>query len=222
MVGVVAHQRRHVEGGAQPGLAVIEQVAEPLVGLLRRPEPRELPHRPQPAAVHARVHPARERILAGEADRVGRRQVRLGVQRLHRLTGQRRERARPLGRRGIALGPRLEPGSVSLPRLRRHRPSLGGALGADANPPRRLAAATTVVVGGEERLDGRLRGARTRSPIRPLRSRRTLRSRMRAAIGPLAVYRRSIPTRTASDSTPSETRTVKVSPRRAWFSVGPR
>ena len=43
-------------------------VAEPLVGLLRRPEARELPHRPQPPAVHARIHAARERKLARQPD----------------------------------------------------------------------------------------------------------------------------------------------------------
>ena len=65
VVGVVAHQARHVERRRQPGLAVIEQIAEALVGLLRRPEPRELPHRPQPPPIHARVHPARERNSPG-------------------------------------------------------------------------------------------------------------------------------------------------------------
>ena len=33
MVGVEAHQRRHVERGREPGLPVIEQVSEPRVGL---------------------------------------------------------------------------------------------------------------------------------------------------------------------------------------------
>src|SRR5205823_10873999 len=42
-------------------LPVLEQVAEALVRLLRRPEPRELPHRPQPAPVHGLVRAARER-----------------------------------------------------------------------------------------------------------------------------------------------------------------
>ena len=48
-VGVVAHQRRHVERGAQAGLAVVEQVAEALVGLLGGAEAGELAHRPQAA-----------------------------------------------------------------------------------------------------------------------------------------------------------------------------
>ena len=61
VVGVVAHQRRHVERRRQARLAVVEQVAEALVRLLRRPEAGELAHRPQPPAVHRRVHAARER-----------------------------------------------------------------------------------------------------------------------------------------------------------------
>ena len=69
MVGVVAHQRRHVKRRGKPRLAVVEQVAEALVGLLRRPEARELAHRPQPPAIHARVHAARERKLARQPDR---------------------------------------------------------------------------------------------------------------------------------------------------------
>ena len=99
MVGVVAHQRRHVERRREPRLAVVEQVAEALVGLLRRPEARELPHRPQPPAVHARIHAARERELARQPDRrVGiRRQVRLRVQRPDRLPRER-------GERDVALG----------------------------------------------------------------------------------------------------------------------
>ena len=40
--------------------ARVEQKAKALVRLLRRPEPRELPHRPQAPAVHRRVHAARE------------------------------------------------------------------------------------------------------------------------------------------------------------------
>ena len=65
MVGVVAHQRRHVEGGREAGLPVLEQVAEARVRLLGRAEAGELPHRPEPAAVHRRVDAARERIRPG-------------------------------------------------------------------------------------------------------------------------------------------------------------
>ena len=126
-VRVVAHQRRHVERRRQPGLAVVEQVAEALVGLLRGPEAGELAHRPEPAAVHARVHAARERILARQPDPLRIRQVRLGVERPHRLARERRERRAPLRRRGVAL---------AVPALViRQRPLLGGhgpSLGVDS------------------------------------------------------------------------------------------
>ena len=45
VIRVVAHQRRHVESDGEARLAVLEQVAEALVRLLRRAEPRELAHR---------------------------------------------------------------------------------------------------------------------------------------------------------------------------------
>jgi hypothetical protein len=51
--------------------AVVEQVAEALVGLLGGSEACELAHRPQPAAVHRRVDAARERELAGAAEALG-------------------------------------------------------------------------------------------------------------------------------------------------------
>ena len=56
VVGVVPHQRRHVERRREAGLAVVEQVAEALVGLLGGAEAGELAHRPQPPAVHRGVH----------------------------------------------------------------------------------------------------------------------------------------------------------------------
>ena len=68
VVGVVAHQRRHVEGRREAGLAVLEQVAEALVRLLGRAEAGELAHRPELPAVHRRVDAARERVHAGVAE----------------------------------------------------------------------------------------------------------------------------------------------------------
>ena len=65
VIRVETHQRRHVERRRQPRLAVLEQVAEAPVRLLGRAEARELPHRPQPAAVHRLVHAARERVRTG-------------------------------------------------------------------------------------------------------------------------------------------------------------
>src|SRR5467141_3037961 len=65
MVGVVAHQRREVEGDRQTGLTVLEQELVPLVGIGRAAEAGELPHRPELAAIHRRMNAAREGILAG-------------------------------------------------------------------------------------------------------------------------------------------------------------
>jgi len=62
VVRVVAHQRRHVEGGREAGLSVVEQVAEALVRLRGGAEAGELAHRPQLRAVHRRVDAAGERI----------------------------------------------------------------------------------------------------------------------------------------------------------------
>src|SRR5690606_8033842 len=69
-IRVVAHLCRQIERNAEPGLAVVQQVVIPAVRLLRRTEAGILAHRPEPAAVHRRIHTARERELAREADRL--------------------------------------------------------------------------------------------------------------------------------------------------------
>ncbi len=68
MVGVAAHLGRQVEGDREPGLPVLEQVAVAAVGFLGVAEARVLAHRPQPPAVHRRLHAAGEGILAREAE----------------------------------------------------------------------------------------------------------------------------------------------------------
>ena len=84
----------------EPGLAVVEQVVEALVGLLGGAEAGELPHRPQAAAVHRRVDAAGERKLARVADLlVVRADVLRPVERLDRLAGERRA----LGGGGVAV-----------------------------------------------------------------------------------------------------------------------
>jgi hypothetical protein len=77
VVGVAAHQGRHVEGDRQAAATLGDQVLVALVGLTGVAEPGELPDRPGPAAVHRRVHAAGERVLAGDADRGG--DVAVGV-----------------------------------------------------------------------------------------------------------------------------------------------
>src|SRR2546425_8182194 len=65
MVGVVAHERGKVERHGEARLAVVEQELVALVRVLGRAEPRELPHRPQPAAVPRGMDPAGEGKLSG-------------------------------------------------------------------------------------------------------------------------------------------------------------
>ena len=71
-VGVVAHQRGQVEGDAQAGLPLVEQILEAAVGLLGGAEAGEHAHRPQLAAVQRGMDAARVGILAGQAEVVAR------------------------------------------------------------------------------------------------------------------------------------------------------
>ena len=73
VVGVVAHQRRHVEVSRQAGLTLRDEVFEPVVGVLTRAETGDLAHGPEAAAVHGRVRPASERVLSRQADVLQRR-----------------------------------------------------------------------------------------------------------------------------------------------------
>ena len=68
VVGVVADLRGQVEGDGQPGLPCVEQEAVARVGLFGGGVPGVLAHRPQAPAVHGRLHAARERVFAGEAE----------------------------------------------------------------------------------------------------------------------------------------------------------
>src|SRR5437773_306160 len=52
MIRVITHQCRQMKRNGEPRLPVLQQIVIPLVGFLGRPEPAELPHRPQFAAVH--------------------------------------------------------------------------------------------------------------------------------------------------------------------------
>ena len=136
MVRVVAHQRRHVERRREAGLPVVEEVAEARVRLLRRPEARELAHRPQPAAVHRRIHAAGERIrtrpaevaLVVELDVLGR------VERLVLDPGDGREElSLALGRRVVPAPPLLGAAGLLLVGRRHQIPSLELALTAPSS-----------------------------------------------------------------------------------------
>jgi hypothetical protein len=104
-VRVMPHERRHIEGGGQPGLAVVEQVAEALIGVLGATEARELAHRPQPPAVHRGIDATREGKGARDADARTVRQVGVGVQGSHRLAGEGRELDLPLRGEVVGLQP---------------------------------------------------------------------------------------------------------------------
>ena len=55
IIRVETHEGRQVEGDAQAGLAVIQQIFEACVRVVRRAEPGELPHSPEPAAIHVGI-----------------------------------------------------------------------------------------------------------------------------------------------------------------------
>jgi hypothetical protein len=68
VVGVEAHQGRHVERDRQPVLAAVHEVVEALVGLDGVREPGELPDGPRAGPVHRRVDAARVGVHARVAD----------------------------------------------------------------------------------------------------------------------------------------------------------
>ena len=91
MVRVITHQGRHIERRRETCLSLLQQELESCVGVFGPAEAREHAHRPQPPAVHRRVHAAGERVLPGlaEAVFVASRDV---VGRIERLEGDARER----------------------------------------------------------------------------------------------------------------------------------
>ena len=94
MVGVVPHQGREIERHRETGLPMVEQKLVAPVRVLGAPEPRELTHRPQLAAVHGGVDAAGERVLTRhaepaawlEAGQIIRRINRLPVPAAHRFS----------------------------------------------------------------------------------------------------------------------------------------
>ena len=137
IVVVVAHQRGHVEGDAEPRLAVGEQLLEAPVGLLGAAEAGEHADRPGSAAVAAGVDAAREGVLARVAEVgaiveavVG--QVGGAVQPPDRPRGDRHEGAGPLLPGGLdarlpvgPLGPQpRQLRRLVLPLAIGHRPSV--------------------------------------------------------------------------------------------------
>ena len=64
MVGIVSHDRGHIEGHAQPGLALLQQVAIAPVGVGGIAETGKLAHRPEAPAVHIGLHTPGKGIAA--------------------------------------------------------------------------------------------------------------------------------------------------------------
>jgi hypothetical protein len=106
VVGVAAHERRHVEGDGEPAPAVAEDHLVALVGLLGVPEPGELPDGPRPPPVAGRVQAAGEGVLTRPADPL---EPLVGVpgpgtvHRLHGVAGERGEICVALAR-GVVPG----------------------------------------------------------------------------------------------------------------------
>ena len=66
VVGIVADLRRKVEGDAQAGLSLVQQIFVAVVGLLRRRKSRVLAHGPKTPPVHGGLNPARKRKFPGK------------------------------------------------------------------------------------------------------------------------------------------------------------
>src|SRR5208283_3642761 len=67
-IGIVAHERGEIESGGEDGLAVGEEIAEALVGVLGGAETGELAHGPKAGAVHGGVNAAGVGGFAREAE----------------------------------------------------------------------------------------------------------------------------------------------------------
>ena len=117
VVGVAAHQRRHVEGDRQPAAALGQDHLVALVGLLGVAEAGELPDGPGPAAVAGGVQPAGERELPGPADPLEARarrppRRRRPVDRLDRPPESVVKSASRLRARVVPLLPALRPSAI--------------------------------------------------------------------------------------------------------------
>src|SRR5947209_8563934 len=68
MIGIVAIERRHIEGGRKARLALREQVFKALIRILSGTETGEHTHSPGPGAIHRRLDAACIGILTREAN----------------------------------------------------------------------------------------------------------------------------------------------------------
>ena len=94
VIGIPAHEGRHVEGSAESGLPLGQKVTKPLVGFLRGSHSSEHAHGPKPTPVHVGLNSSGVRVLAREPDflpEVVPLDVQRGVKRLNLHAGNRRE-----------------------------------------------------------------------------------------------------------------------------------
>jgi hypothetical protein len=94
VVGVAAHERRHVERDRQAAAARAKDQLVAIVGLHGVAVAGELANRPRAAAISRRIQPSRERVFAGPADALEPWIIRPGrwaVQRVHLDAAERRE-----------------------------------------------------------------------------------------------------------------------------------
>ena len=68
MVAIEADLGGEIEGHGEAGLALLEKVAEAVIGFRGGAEAGVLPHGPEAAAIHGGLDAARERELAGIAE----------------------------------------------------------------------------------------------------------------------------------------------------------
>src|SRR5439155_7709906 len=68
VVGVVAHEGRHVEVHAEPCLPLVDEVTEAAVGVLAGAEASDLAQGPEASTVHGGIGAARVRVLAGQPE----------------------------------------------------------------------------------------------------------------------------------------------------------
>ncbi len=85
MIGVVSHQCREVECHRQASLAMREQELVALICVAGTPEPSELAHRPELAAIASRMNSpgVRENAWSTEVERISMRDIERRVKRRH-------------------------------------------------------------------------------------------------------------------------------------------
>ena len=190
MVRVEAHLGRQVEGHREPRLAVIEEIPEAAVRILRRAHPSVLAHGPEPFAIHRRVRAAGERGSSGLAELGSSVPPRERVGSVHGLELDARVGGSPVVRHGRSLPASETPPVGVAPRPGLH--AVAFAHGQRGSPYRRVHAEQVGAVRRAGAPGDGDRGSRTWFPDRGTQRRRDDRgaraqrgcaSRLRARLG---------------------------------------